>query len=214
MQGIRQKGRCQKCVFGQFGTYIQEELSEKVRMEPFFGNRFNILFVDAGVIFYYKDYIIDFLENVHGTTNGLLVAVLADSKVNEYMAGSKALGLLEKFVTTPLWRLIESNCHVLQMNGHYRTLVAFMEEAAADAGPFMKGESLPFPDYTSFPDDGKDPILHSLLQDSEEDGIVQSILEMIFTAWAIYLKRAVAPHLPEGELEDSERLRNVTKATP
>ena len=40
--------------------------------------------------------------------NQLLRAVLADVKVPEYLAGCKALGLVNKIVTGPLWRVMES----------------------------------------------------------------------------------------------------------
>jgi len=42
------------------------------------------------------------------TPNQLLRAVLADVKVLEYIAECKALGLVNKIVTGPLWRVLES----------------------------------------------------------------------------------------------------------
>jgi len=41
------------------------------------------------------------------TPNQLLRAVLGDIQVLEYVAGCKALGLVNKIVTGPLWRVLE-----------------------------------------------------------------------------------------------------------
>ena len=96
-------------------------------LEPFSGNRFNILFVDAGVVYYYRNHIVEFLDKTVGTTNKLLSSVLKDCKVHHYIAAMKALGLVEKLVTTPLWKIIESKCHIIEMNVHYRNLLGFLE---------------------------------------------------------------------------------------
>ena len=106
----------------------------------FKGNRFNILFGDAGLVHYYSQYTKGFLENVHGTPNGLLKSILLDLKVEDFLAGAKALGLIEKLITTPLWRVTESTeCHIMDMNSHYLKLKQFLTGTAKDPDNFVHG---------------------------------------------------------------------------
>ena len=60
---------------------------------PFRGNRFNILFYDAGAVYYLA------------------------SLIKKFLAGCKALGLINKLVTGPLWRVIDTkDVSILDMN--------------------------------------------------------------------------------------------------
>lgn len=59
-------------------------------------------------------------------TSKLLKAVLHDIKVPLYMTEVKALGLVSRVVTIPLWCLLEDkSIHILDMNKHYLELVNF-----------------------------------------------------------------------------------------
>lgn len=93
-------------------------------MVPFSGDkdhdRFNILFYDAGVLYYLKQAVCDFFETGISTGSQLLKSVEADSKVDEYWAACRALGLVNKFITGPFWRLLESNTPILEMNEKYQ----------------------------------------------------------------------------------------------
>ena len=219
-KALAKRGDEKSGAYGQFSIFINEELHEVVRLEPFYGNRFNILFFDASALFYYKDLAVEFLDKVHGTSNRLLASVLEDLRIPEYLAGVKALGLIEKYVTSPLWRLIEGKSHILEMNVHYSNFLRFLEEASKDASAFMKGEHLPFSKYTAKATDtdsrGKqDPLLLSLISECSIDDTVQQILQMIFTSWIVYMHRAVVDHLPGGEFAaPSESMMASTKSTP
>ena len=113
-------GNEQSGVYQPFTTFLKSQGLAKNPLAPFRGNRFNILFYDAGVVFHLSSLIEKFLTDVWQTPNKLLKAVLADVKVPEFLAGCKALGLINKIVTGPLWRVIESkDVSILDMNTHY-----------------------------------------------------------------------------------------------
>ena len=95
-------------------------------------------------MFYLHRYIVDFLGTVR-TPNRLLQAVLADAKEEMNLVGCKALGLMNKLITTPFWSLLESDVHILDMSMHYQRLLRFLKNAAKDATEFMTGSHLPFP---------------------------------------------------------------------
>jgi hypothetical protein len=49
-----------------------------------------------------------------------------DLKIQEYLAGVKALGLISKLLTCPLWHLLEDKfVNILDMNEKYQQLVTF-----------------------------------------------------------------------------------------
>ena len=52
--------------------------------------------------------------------NLLIQALQADVKVPEFWAGCRALGLVNKFVTGPFWRLLESEVTITEMNNMYQ----------------------------------------------------------------------------------------------
>lgn len=88
-----------------------------------FHHIFEMIFLEGQAVYYHTEDICHFLEHVHGTSNDLLKAGLLDCKEDLYMAGTKSLSYISKFITSPLWRLIESPGHFLDMNENFNTLV-------------------------------------------------------------------------------------------
>lgn len=104
-----------------FRSYLKEQGIFKIPLAQFVGNHFNILFYDAAGIYYLRNHMIKFIESVHGrSANQLLASVLKDLKNPALIAGSRALGLINKIITGPLWRkLEESSVSVLEMGSIY-----------------------------------------------------------------------------------------------
>ena len=96
--GGDEKSGCQ----GPFKTFVKEFLDlHKLRGVPlrsFRGTRFNILFQNAGALFFLHSQMKDFLCS-YGAGNRLLKSILFDLNTVEFVAGIKALGLLSKFIT-------------------------------------------------------------------------------------------------------------------
>ena len=199
--------------FMQFSEFVRQ-LGEKNRLVSFRGNRFNILFLDGGLVYFHASHIIEFLNNVHGSrSNSLLLAISRDCSVSPFLAGCRALGLLDKLVTAPLWRIIESKGHILDMNTHYETLERFFQRTAKDACMFMEGKDAPFPDLVK--DKDKDPVLRKLLEHVQGTGdeMTQQIIQYICVAWQAYICKAVKNHLPQGKYHEvTEDFKEVTKS--
>ena len=79
------------------------------------------------------------------TPNQLLRVVNQDTEVTEYVAGCKALGLVNKIVTGPLWRILESDVSISDMNDRFQTLVTHLDLWALDATDVLSGEATRFP---------------------------------------------------------------------
>ena len=71
-------------------------------------------------------------------------------KIQEYLAGVKALGLISKLLTCPRWHLLEDkSVNILDMNEKYQQLVTFLNtDASANINSFMSGDLLVFGDDT------------------------------------------------------------------
>ena len=170
----------------QFTTYLKSQGIDINPLIHFKGNRFNILFANGGRVYYLQKHIINFLTKTWGTPNRLLKAVLDDAQSDVYIAGCKALGLVDKLITGPLWHILESNIHILEVPKHIATLLSFVKYD--DISTFVTGERVPFPGIAI----KKDAIWASLVLPSHLDSLVEQILHACFKSIEVLLERALA----------------------
>lgn len=86
-----------------FHAFLWNNNIDKIPLATFHGNCFNIMFYDAAGVYFLKDYMLNYLRISHGSLNLLLQAFLADLKVLHYIPRIKALGIIDKLITGPLW---------------------------------------------------------------------------------------------------------------
>ena len=211
-KAMGRQGNEQSGVYQPFTTFLKANNVARNPLAPFRGNQFNILFYDAGVVYFLSPLIRKFLVDVWQTPNKLLRAVLADIEVPEFIAGCKALGLINKTITGPLWRVIESkDLSILDMSHRYQILVECIERWSQDASSVVSCEAVLFSDFP--PSD--DHITHDLAAPSELDSTVQEILQVIFCAFSNLLSRLLVDHLPGGYLDEpSKQLKIETRSVP
>ena len=125
----------------------------------------------------------EFFASGLSSDNKLLKAFEAEFKVSEFWAGCRALGLVSKFVTGLLWRLLESKIPTLTMNERYHHMLTCIEDWAKDASPLISGEARLFSDFPP----SMDSIYDSLLKPNENDATVLEILQAIFAAFSLLL---------------------------
>ena len=179
-------------------------------LAQFRGNRFNIIlnFLDGARVYYLHKHIVDFLKNCLGPWNKLLKAILDDASNELYIAGCKALGLIDKLITGPLWRVMESDLHILDMSTYYTRLLQFLVNSSQDATEFLTGEAVPFPGVPI----KKDEVWAALVTPSPLDHIVQQLLQAVFKSVELLVRRMLADHLPGGTWEEADELtREQTK---
>ena len=170
------------------------------------------MFYDAGAVYHISPLIEKFFTEVWQTPNQLLRAVFSDVKVPEYRAGCKALGLVNKMVTGPLWRVLETqDTSILDMNEKFYHLKSSLEQWSQNALPVLTGEAIL---YNDFPPT-KDHIFESLVAPSVYDATAQEILEVLFNAFSTLISRLVTDHLPDGKYHNpSTKLIAETKSVP
>ena len=212
--GADEKSGCQ----GTFKLFAKDFLIrhgfKSVPLKSYRGSRFNILFQNAAAVFFLHSQMKNFLES-HGSENRLLKSILFDLKSFEFLAGVKALGLISKFITSPLWTVLETKeISIVDMNEKYLELLTFIDDASRNVRNFMAGELFLFgQDYIE-----KGPILDALIGTDSFDNSVEIFLQVILPALSKLSKHLFKEHLPGGVLtsisnEMKDTVRNAPKTS-
>ena len=129
--------------------------------------------------------------------NGLLISVLKVVQSPTVITGFRALGVINKFISTPLLNILEDKSrHILDMNERYKTLVTYLETVYVDvirAQDLIRGEFRSFEDLAI----KKDQEWACLVQ-SDNDAECIAILSNISSAVCKALKDKVKDHLDDG----------------
>ena len=196
-----------------FRSYLWDKEIHRVPLAPFRGNRFNIIFYDAAGVYYLKQHMEDYLKYSHGQLNKLLQAVLSDLRVPTFIAGCKALGIIDKVVTGPLWRhLVHSSVSVLEMSDTYSRMHTLFKRWGEDAQGVLNGEQGLFDDDRG----GDDVVADKLFQSTMSDLIVQELLQLLFKSFTLTAERLLPDHLPGGVYNSTtdRTLIETTKSVP
>ena len=128
--------------------------------------------------------------------NQLLQAVLKDLQCPYLIAGCKALGIIDKIVTGPFWRCVQSSTvSILEMSDIYTKMKQKFDEWGNDSQVVIENQVFLFEDYTNTTDE---VALH-IFESSEEDSMVQEILQILFKSFSLTIQRLLIDHLPGGE---------------
>ncbi len=130
---------------------------------------------------------------------------------NEYLiAGCKAMGLICKFITSPLWRLLESkDTHIFDINSKLKELLNYVTKASTQIPQFMSG------DLPSFGEVKEDWSYTALVEPSKYDDDCAAMLAHMLPATAELLNRRFEDQLPGGVYaKPSAALRKTTASVP
>ncbi|CAH1242603.1 Hypp6877 [Branchiostoma lanceolatum] len=182
-----------------FNSHLSHHHGEDTNcMVTFRGNRFNILFNNAAAVYHHHKQIISFVAS-WPNPNGLLKAVKADAAQKVYLAGVRALGIVDKTITGPFFRLLGIENGVLKMNTHLHQMQLGLERWSKDASTLLGGEPL-FSE--TLVKRNKDVLFQSLFAPSEDDELdvlTQQALEVVCASMLILLERQAEEQLPGGK---------------
>ena len=122
-KAVHQRGCAKSGCRVTFREFLREKGINSMPLAAFKGNRFNIIFYDGGGVFYLHEHLQEFFTKSYVNSNRLLQSVNADLHNPFYIAGCKALGIINKLVTGPLWRLLESNVSITDMSDYYVSMI-------------------------------------------------------------------------------------------
>ena len=195
-----------------FADYVKAQGVDSIPLAPFLGNRFNIIFHNGGGVFYLYEHLKLFFEWMKDE-NKLLKAVQYDLEVASFLAGCRALGLINKFVTGPLWRaLAKKDVSFLDMSKRYQNLLKCFEVWAIDSTPIIMGEAVIFDDIEVKKDKCHDKLIEA---NPTWDPMTKQVLELIFGSFVVVTKRMLSDHLQRGKYDNvGDDIREECKNAP
>ena len=186
-----------------FRTYLRRQGITKIPLAAFVGNRFNILFYDAAGVYFLRSHMECYLSEFHGSElNRLLQAVLCDLRTPHLIAGCQALGILDKIVTGPFWRHLQtSSVSVLDMSNTYTLMKQKFDEWGCDAQNLIENQDRLFEEHTH-----DDDVSESLF--SQSSAYTMELLQLLCKSFA----RQLLNHLPGGQFHDVSDPQMITEA--
>ena len=193
-----------------FKAYLESQGVKLFPIAKFQGNRFNIIFYNAAGVFYVREHLTRYLEEVHPNPNQLLQAVLRDVKTPHYLIGCRALGLVSKCITGPLWRMLESVHSMSTLGKTYQRLHRLLLKWSEDPRELLVGKGL------NEEIDDNDHVFAELLRTLEDDQAACELLQMLSKSFAIVSEGLLGDHLADGTFSDmdSATLDNETVNLP
>lgn len=207
----------------EFGATLQ---GRKNFLQPYRGNRFNIPFENATAVFHHKDTIMQYigsLERAH--KNQLLVAIEADLGDPIVLGGIRAMALLERHVTSPLYSMIDSaGISIINSSNYYTHLQIKLQEWIRDPEELVTGSACLFEDFAPIKDDLYESMysFDGMAADRSDpvSVLTQYGLTVLLIVCLMILQRQAADHLPGGKyhpaqlLDKEQALQSITKTTP
>ena len=158
------------------------------------GNRFNVIFCNAGAAYFQHNYFINFI-NAKSTQNRLLLAVLGC--LSHRNQGT--LGIISKLVTGPYFKIVGEMKSVFEMNSHLYQLQISMKRCSTDAQSLLDGEHI---FYENLAPVTKDQIFQEHFKVPEDEDfqiLTQQALELLCTSILLVLERQCHAQLPGGQ---------------
>ncbi|XP_033117054.1 uncharacterized protein LOC117116991 [Anneissia japonica] len=179
-----------------FTSYLSNQYNTHNHLPYYVGNRANIIFESAAATYFHVDHIITFVQSLP-EPNKLLQAVAEDAGEMINRAELRALGILFKCVTAPLWHRIKNADNVLSLNPTLHQLQEKLEKWKDDATDLFNGETV-FDDAVV----EKDDIYEALFKDCDDpqmEILCIQALELTTCAMLLILNRQCADQLPGGK---------------
>ncbi|XP_065646071.1 uncharacterized protein LOC136076670 [Hydra vulgaris] len=202
-KAFHKRGSDEAGVVGYFNSFLNGKGEDRCMFASFLGNRFNILFYNGAALYYHSKSIKEFLCQ-WPNPNNLLKAVKEDISNILFLAESRALGIFDKLITGPLWRLIEEKKNILSMNKYLFRLKMKLSDLCKDASPMLNATPVFDPRDVEI---HKDKLYEKLFEDTgniEFDVLVQQSLEIISHTFLIILERQAIDQLPGGKYWNSD----------
>lgn len=152
---------------GYFQSFMRGK--ELMQLADTTHSRMNVVFVNAGSILHHHEHVVEFLESFPNK-NRLPSAVLNDIQENVFLAELKTLGIINKIITCPFWRLCESVNHILDLNPQILQMKLCLQRWCKNAQTILDGEETLFPEFTE-----KDEVWNSLFSQDKSSEEVDNI---------------------------------------
>jgi len=109
------------------------------------------------------------------------------------------LGIIDKFLTGPLWRIIENVEHILDLNDTWLVFINSIELLSKDASELIDGKIF-YPEFTK-----KDEVFNCLfnVENKELNILTIEALQIILINFLIIIEIQLSDCLPDGILNEN-----------
>ncbi|GAQ89095.1 hypothetical protein KFL_004860130 [Klebsormidium nitens] len=182
------------------------------------GNRFNVVYENAGGLYHLLDGILGFYEESSSTSaatggyfNLLHVAVAAQLSDPVIQAQLRVMGLINAQIFHPWFKRIHQHGNILALNALYKKQREDLAALVEDPSHFMDGSYQALPDLPTT----RDKIFESLIAPSANDAMVKDMLVYSLGAVLAYLQVVKEQYLPGGDLwEPDEETFRMAESVP
>ena len=194
-----------------FISFLHER-GKKLQLMSYIGNRLNVQFYNGGAIYYHLNDIKSFLDG-WPAPNNLLKAVKEDMESTVHLAELRALGIIDKLVTGPFWRVVNKVDNILQLNTSLFKIKECFEKWCVDASELMEGKPLFDEDDVPIHKDDVYEALFIPTEDPDFDSITQQALELLMHGLLLILERQAQDQLPGGKYWNPSKTEKTISST-
>ena len=194
-------------------TFLQEEKIPLKYFTRYVGNRLHVLFHLAGVIYTYKEKLLQYLDKGCNNRTGLRTGLISALSHPSLQLHLKALGLIGKLLTGPWMRVVYGNSNKksnLEMVGRFQAVVAALRSlengnvlSVLNAKEDVFGESL----------DMNDVILVSLQTPNQGDEFTD-VLKQLLNGVVSVIERQMADYLSGDLSAPTKQMLEQAKSAP
>ena len=132
-----------------------------------------------------------------------------------FLAGARAMGIFDKLVTAPFWKLLENKGSILDLNDHLLQMkVSLMQWSNDGSEPFSGSQMF----SQNVVDIDKDELYYELFKETNDpqlDSFTQIALELLSAPFLIILERQASTQLPGGVYwTPSQYIEEMTSNVP
>ena len=117
------------------------QAANQVWIPRYVGNRLNILFVNGGLLYHYRDTIKDYFTNVNHPSNGHQSCVALALSSPAVIIALRVLGLVGKFLAGSWQQLISDQVGILDLNDHFCHAKEKVTQWITDPLPVLDGSA-------------------------------------------------------------------------
>ncbi|XP_065673154.1 uncharacterized protein LOC136090437 [Hydra vulgaris] len=157
---------------------------QKNFMVSFLHHRFNNIFLLGGATYFHKDHLKEFVFNLNGS-NFLHESIRHDIDNIIFHASTRALGIFNKLISGPLFRIIEEEGHIFSLNTVWSQMFNYFVCCSSDASIMLSGST--FFDVKYLTKDELFDCLFSNCNDPLLDALTQECLEVICCSCSVMI---------------------------
>ncbi len=118
-----------------------EKKNVKNEMISFLHHRFNVIFVLGDAFYINRSHLKEFVESLQ-SDNSLHQSIKQDIDDKIFLASRRALGILNKLISGPLYRKVVELGHIFDLDNVWADLLNCFEQNTVDSSQLLKGKSM------------------------------------------------------------------------